>query len=307
LFTSIPSQLNRVIQNAEFGPAWQAACIQSWKDSGFRIVTLNRADEINRIHSLAPDVEFFEIPKNRSRPLIADFLAAAADSDAEIAGIVNADCLLIDQKILIGHLVDKLDGLAMAERLNLDRTTLRPTGQTCFGFDAFFFTKAAVSAVKSNANWRIGDNWWDYWLPLAFYFAGYEPKTLPSPMLMHLDHASAWDWQAWQTNFQHFLEFFRAHEDSLLDPELTSALKVLPPIPQLDDIHLLSNQVYHWLKSRKPLWAPKNGDFDDLLSRFLNALSTPQMPPPAGRRREKIGRALDRFRLRPLFERLGLR
>ena len=144
----------------------------------FRVISLNTADEVNGIRSFAPDVDFLEIPIHH-RPLITDFFTAAAEIDAEIAGIINADCLLIDQMGLARRLANHLGGLAVVERFNVDRNTLHPTGQTCFGFDAFFFTTAALPAIECNASWRIGDNWWDYWLPLTFYFAGFEPRTLP--------------------------------------------------------------------------------------------------------------------------------
>jgi hypothetical protein len=179
LLTSIPLHLKRVVQGTDFGPAWLAACIRSWKDAGFRVISLNTADEVNGIRSFAPDVDFLEIPNGHHRPLITDFFTAAAEIDAEIAGIINADCLLIDQMGLARRLANHLDGLAVVERFNVDRNTLHPTGQTCFGFDAFFFTTAALPAIECNASWRIGDNWWDYWLPLTFYFAGFEPRTLP--------------------------------------------------------------------------------------------------------------------------------
>jgi hypothetical protein len=299
LFTSIPPHLKRAVQGTDFGPAWQATCIRSWKDAGFRIVSLNTADEVNHIRSFAPDIDFFEIPRGSARPLITDFFTAAAASGAQTGGIINADCMLIDQMGLAKRLAKHLDGLAIIERFNIDQNTLRPTGQTCFGFDAFFFTTAALAAVKWNASFRIGDSWWDYWLPLAFYFAGFEPRTLPGPALMHLDHGRAWDWQAWEADFRRFFEFFRAHESTLRDAELLAALKVVPLTPQTDDIHKLSHRIYGWLKSRKPLWKPEDGSVDDLLARFLNALATLPAPPPIGRTRALMRRAADKLRLWP--------
>jgi hypothetical protein len=308
LFTSIPPHLKRVVQGMDFGPAWQAACIRSWKNAGFRIVSLNTADEVSGIQSFAPGIDFFEIPKGHSRPLVTDFFTAAAASGAVTAGIINADCMLIDQMGLASRLANHLDGLAIVQRFNVDQNTLRPTGQTCFGFDAFFFTTKAFPTIKKwNASWRIGDNWWDYWLPLAFYFAGFEPRTLPGPALMHLDHGRAWDWQAWETHFWRFLEFLRTHESTLHDPELLAALRALPPKPENGDIHRLSHRIYNWLRSRKPLWKPEDGSVDDLLARFLNALATAPTPPPVGRARAMMRRAADKFHLWPALDALGLR
>jgi hypothetical protein len=178
LFTSIPPSLKRMVQGTDFGPAWQAACVRSWKDAGFRIVSLNTADEVSRMHLFLAGVEFFEIPEDRTRPLIAASFAVSTASGAKIVGIINADCLLIDQIGLGTRLAERLDGIAIVQRFNIDQNTLRPTGQTCFGFDAFFFTTAALSAIEPDAMWRIGDNWWDYWLPMAFYFGGLRTKDV---------------------------------------------------------------------------------------------------------------------------------
>jgi hypothetical protein len=308
LLTSIPSHLKRVVQGTDFGPAWQAACIRSWKNAGFRVISLNTADEVKGIRLFAPGIDFFEIPKGRSRPLAIDFFTAATMSGAETAGIINADCLLIDQMGLARQLANHLDGLAIVQRFNVDQNTLRPTGQICFGFDAFFFTTAALQTIKWDASWRIGDSWWDYWLPLTFHFAGFEPRTLPGPALMHLDHDTrAWDWRAWETNFRRFFEFLRAQEGTLHDAELLAAMRALPPTPQIADIHKFSHRIYDWLRSRKPLWRPEDGSVDDLLARLLNALATSPTPSPVGRARAAIRRAAGKFRLWPALDALGLR
>ena len=41
IYTSIAPTIRRVVQGEEIGPAYQKACIDSWKEAGFRIVSLN--------------------------------------------------------------------------------------------------------------------------------------------------------------------------------------------------------------------------------------------------------------------------
>jgi hypothetical protein len=304
LLTSIPPRMSRVIQGREMGPAWQSACIQSWKSCGFKVKTLNTPDEIDVLRSLNMDVEFTPIPPDHKRPHIIDFIAAAGMSKSDVVGIINADCLLIPQVKLIGHLLG-LNGLVIAERINLDKISLRPTGRPCMGFDAFFFTTRSLFSIKKEDNWRIGDTWWDYWFPLAFQVAGFEPKTFPAPMLIHLDHDQAWDWAIWERNFSRLNEFLRNSE--LRDPILTRATKALPELAQAADIHPYGSTVYHWLHAREPLWRPEFGSVDDFTTQFLNAIAAWPIPPPVGRGRALVRRAISSLRLQRVVSLLGLR
>src|SRR6185295_4908982 len=70
IFTSIPRQITRIINSRDFGRAWQTACIKSWKDAGFRVVSLNTREEIVGLASLESSVEFKEISKDQTRPRI---------------------------------------------------------------------------------------------------------------------------------------------------------------------------------------------------------------------------------------------
>ena len=135
LFTSIPPRLTRLVQGRDFGLAWQTACIKSWRDSGFRIVSLNTPKEIEALRSLEPEVEFVEIGPDRTRPLITDFFAAAENSKTRIAGIINADCMIIPQTRIINHFTDDIGGIVIADRINISQETLLPTGWGG-GFDA---------------------------------------------------------------------------------------------------------------------------------------------------------------------------
>ena len=165
------------------GSAWQTVCIQSWKASGFKVTSLNNPNEIGILRSLNPDVAFYPIPPDHARPHITDFIETAIESGAEVGGIINADCMLVPQVNLIKHLT-RLNGVVIAERINLDQTTLRPTEQLGMGFDAFFFDTKALSKIGRDDRWRIGEPCWDYWFPLAFQAAGFEVKTLPAPVLI---------------------------------------------------------------------------------------------------------------------------
>ena len=160
------------------------------------------------------------------------------------------------------------DGVVIAERFNISHKTLRPTGVSCTGFDAFFFNVSALASIPHDDHWRIGAVWVDYWLPFAFYLAGFEIKTLPAPILLHLDHELAWDWGAWTSECRRLSRILQSGGKRQLDPIISAELERLMP---KDDAGAIQNLLFRWLKSREPLWKPETGSVDDLMTRLINA------------------------------------
>jgi hypothetical protein len=298
LFTSIPRVVRRPFRGRDYGVAWQTACIQSWKASGFHVLSLNTAAEINELRSRVP-VDFLEIPVERKRPMISDFLDAARDSGCTAAGIINADCLIVNQNALINHIA-QINGVVVAERINLSQTSLHPTGQTCYGFDALFFSTKASAEIPRDERWHIGDPWWDYWLPLAFHVAGFELNTWPAPMMMHFDHERIWDLKDWERNFDWFLAFLRAHVEKLSEPPALATAIAALSAKRLQHSHIeaFSHTIYNWIRSRDPLWVPEAGSAEDFLSCLLGAIATPVPRPPLRRRRAYVNRILDLIGIR---------
>jgi hypothetical protein len=269
-------------------------------------VSLNTSDEIDTIRSIAPTVEFHEIPRGRKRPLITDFFAAAGNSKNKVVGIINADCMMIPQTEFTKRLTDHIDGLVIAERLNISEQTLRPTGLSCSGFDAFFFDPASLTVVEHDDRWHIGGAWVDYWLPFAFHAAGLKIQTLPAPMLLHLNHDLAWDWEAWKNEVSRVTDLLlRAHSGGQLDPTLAADLwRAMPK----NDVGSLQQLLFFWLKSREPLWIPEAGSVDDLAMKVVNASAI--FPQPRSHVLSHQLRALDRRmrdHLRWVIDALGLR
>jgi hypothetical protein len=305
LFTSIPPHMSRPFAGRDFGVAWQTACIASWRSAGFHnIISLNAAEEIRTLRGkFAQNVTFIELPSNRTRALIADLLAAPALCNSTICGIINADVLMAPHPGIIRHLTEDLNGLAIAERISLNRYTLHPTGLPCMGFDAFFFKTDTIARLNIDQAWRIGDTWWDYWLPLAFQAAGFQISTFPSPILVHLDHEQAWNWHTWQHSFPRLLHFLKSSDFD--HPVLVSAIDTMPDEYDAEHIHAFIAKIYAWLCSRAPLWQPEAGSVDDLFTALLHALRVPPLTPAAGRGRVMLRRLINRFHLHPAMKVLG--
>lgn len=279
LCTSIPPRIRRPVQGRDFGAAWQSACIDSWIAEGFEVVSLNAKEEIEALGPYASRVAVKELPPGRRLPLIGDFLATIAERGAEFGGIINADCFMIPGSRIHERWSRNPGGAVIAERLNIDPATLRPTGKHCYGFDAFFFGANALTAIDFDHPWRIGETWWDYWLPLLFHFNHIELRTLPAPILTHLDHDLAWDMQAWKANAKRFHKFLRDHE-ARFDDALAAAARTEPETDV--EVEQLSIRAFDWLRAREPLWRPTEGGVDDLMTRVVNAFAaTPAPPTPA--------------------------
>ena len=58
LYTSLPPYLRRLAQDRDIGPSYQAKCLQSWKDAGFDIVSVNAGTEIAALTQKNPGVAF---------------------------------------------------------------------------------------------------------------------------------------------------------------------------------------------------------------------------------------------------------
>jgi len=267
LFTTIPPKISRPAADRDFGPAWLSVCARSWSQSGFRPVGINSAEEIQSFRMLTMDFE--PTPHPRTRPLIIDMLAAAKASGSRIAGIATADCAIIPQSNLSERLLTLLEGgLVIAERMNISQRDLRPTGQHCFGFDAFFFDVSSLDKIEWDEHFRIGAPWGDYWLPLEFLRAGLQVRTLPAPVLVHLNHEQAWTWTGHRDGFSRLVKLL--HQ---LEPWSST-------LPETDEEVLqLVPRIFAWLRTQPVLWSPEYGSGDDLIYSLLNAAASPSPSP----------------------------
>ena len=193
LYTSIPPLLIRQSEGEDYGDSYQAECIYSWRAAGFRIVSVNPDCEINTLLGRGYDIEFISNGSLRDRTKIEAFLSAIRASGEAVAGIINADCFLMNPGGAIGNILKAAEGsILLLERLDIDPTTMRATGSHYLGFDAFFFDTRFVAKIDGGDDWMIGEPVWDYWFPLVMHIAGASLKAAKTPIIVHLDHERRW-------------------------------------------------------------------------------------------------------------------
>ena len=242
LFTSIPPSLERLRNGREVGAAYQRACVESWRNVGFSVVTVNSATEADAVGSLKLPVrvERVESVASANRPPIADILALASASSAKICGIINADCMLLKCANFVSVLSRHVEeSLIICERINIDNDTGLPVTGPTGGFDAFFFQPSSVADV-SNRYFRLGDPWWDFWFPIELASRGITVQRLSTPVLLHLLHPKAWTTSS---------ESFRANENYLLHyvEGLVTEGRVPPGLPEKAQ---RAGEFWAWLRSR---------------------------------------------------------
>jgi len=189
LFTSIPPNLSASAIER------QRICVASWRNAGFRPISFNGIAEIPLVQSYGLGIEFDSAPEG-GKPVIVDILQAIRNRGTSHAGIINADCEIIAYPELASRLSRILQGrLLFAERIDRDANGDLTVGD-CQGFDGFFADTTVLSNL-TNRHFRIGETWWDYWLPLAVAANGYEIGCANMPLLLHQQHPTAWHVEKW--------------------------------------------------------------------------------------------------------------
>lgn len=291
LYTSLPPKIERDALGQEIGTEYQRACIASWRRLGFNVVSLNSRPEMDLLLRAGYDINFHEV--NRKPPRIVDFFHAIRSSGNSVAGIINADCLLLGEPATISAVLRTAEkGLVLIERMNLRARDARVTGVSCGGFDFFCFRSDILHGLNFDEEISIGTPWWDYWFPLAFQQLGGKLFSAPAPMLMHLDHSQNWSQEAW------YAQGRRMHTTLALGPTAALAFPFIQygPHEELTDeaVHSFSVEVFQWLRRTS---APLQVDnpYASFVFSFLSGLDqTPRLLAEGDARLTELHQALSR-------------
>jgi hypothetical protein len=277
IYTSIPPAMNRSLGGKPF-PNYQEAFIRSWKDAGFRIVSINSDAEIKLLKRYRGDVEFISNGSDDRRSKLSDFFNHMVVSEERHAGIVNADCILFNCEGFVERLLEAVpESIVLVERLSLDPDTVRPTGRSCSGFDGFFFDPQFLPSIRNSEQYEIGEPVWDFWFPLAMSLAGAQLKTLHIPLILHVDHPHKWGWDRLRINGDRLIEFVLSQErDPASLPGFRDAVQKIAAGRKFGDryIHNLCALTFESLRSQTGLVSLSNDSAHAaLIGRMLVGLS----------------------------------
>jgi len=193
--------------------ALQKEAVDSWRQAGFGVLSVNAAAEIAALSHHYPHVTFITAATTGERiagkpvPYIHDLLkalhSACASHGTPLAdctvGIINADIHLhlpsgghtrleeaARNALLLGPRVDVPSAQALAQ--------FKPSGAEAYsvGYD-YFLMSGNLLADFGDTPFCIGMPFWDYWMPLVALLKGRSLKAVNAPIALHVGHETKWD------------------------------------------------------------------------------------------------------------------
>lgn len=277
LYTSIPPVMRRMAGGAEYGEAYQKECIDSWITGGFRVVSINPRSEIEKLAHKYPQVRFIDSGSEDFRTKISVFLQTIAASGEPIAGIINADCYLLNCYSIAARIrTGSQDSIVLLRRLDIDSKAMRPTRGKYLGFDGFLFDTRFLPRIEDPGDWNIGTPCWDYWFPIEMYLAGARIRKLDVPVLLHLGHEGRWDFAENDTRAALLWDTLNAHSRRTLNGEKLASSRVLCGADLSDEtrkVEQIADGIIPWLNHQaETIHLSNEGAAGDFVSRVLLGL-----------------------------------
>jgi len=233
LVTSAFPFLKRFDQNGtDVGGELVGACLKSWQDNGFRILSVHNKSEEELIGDGFPGVEYRFVeedlgPTARKTPSLAAVLSDLPQD--EPVGIINADIFMARAPCFAERLSAlAIDSTIVMHRWEVPSLADRRGQRFDLGVDLLAFTPAKVAPALTafmKLPYQLGVPWWDYALPVAASL--YAPLThVADPILLHHTHDQAWNDEEWHRFAKISSDFLNSQ---LLvggsDPTLTAELR----------------------------------------------------------------------------------
>jgi len=237
--------------------ALQTAAVQSWRDAGFTVMSVNGAAEIATLTRDYPHVTFVTAPTTAEKlagkpvPYIHDLMkslrAACVAHGASLAdctvGIINADIhFRMPAQATAALLASARDAVVLGPRVDVATQAaldaFRPSGHETYsvGYD-YFLMSGNVLADFNDSPFCLGMPFWDYWLPLIALLKGRPLKTMLAPVALHVGHETRWDHSIYF--------FFHALIGDVMDVcRATREQSIFAPARQFDMLYDLLSHVY---------------------------------------------------------------
>ena len=214
VITSLNPNIKRLdAYGHDIGEKYQRQCVESWRDAGARVFSVNTEAEIARLVQLNYPVKFVAVestpymPGGRPLPSISDALNVAKSLHDSIVVLANSDIMLSechDRMRISDDMLDRGDFL-FSSRMDIASLGSKSGQIYPYGYDVFAFHSSKAWDLDAGT-FTFGTPWWDYWLPVAALFSGLKLKFLKSDDFHHLLHDQAWSWSAWNFGFALFIQ-----------------------------------------------------------------------------------------------------
>ncbi len=187
----------------------QQRAIQSWKDAGYKVISLNSEEEIEQLKDF--DVEF--IPTKRHNKLIfgKPYVLVSAIIDylkeikSEYSLIINSDIIIKDSTGTTSKLKERSEnGIIVMNRIDYVDDMAKGNIYD-MGFDGFFINGKYLESFPQSIL-CLGQCHWDYWLPYVASINGVNILRQKEPYIYHKMH----DIQYSRIDYKRTGEIFRA-------------------------------------------------------------------------------------------------
>jgi FkbM family methyltransferase len=182
----------------ELGGEWVDLCVESW---------LQLSDSIISVSEAAPPDPRVRWIRMDERPSVADLFAAMPLKEGEHTILCNAD-------IVVAHDLKRLAArfdpatVYLAHRMEVEFNAANPQlldSKAIYGlgFDLFLLPPEFVRFVRDSGvlppEFRVGQPWWDYLVPLAALAGGFPVKRLPrnQSLALHYEHPTRFERDTW--------------------------------------------------------------------------------------------------------------
>jgi hypothetical protein len=189
----------------------QLNAISSWTKK-YKVYSVNRKEEIERIKDIYKDVNFIEtddtyLYKNKKLIKLNSILDSIEKVSNGISAIINSDIILNDEVELNIKNRYLINGIFIGTRYELDNGEKYPF---IYGYDIFIFNSKYAPLFK-NEKYVIGMPWWDYWIPICALKNRLNVYHIKDEIIYHKTHETNYEYKIW-------LEFGRhLYNDIIVD------------------------------------------------------------------------------------------
>jgi FkbM family methyltransferase len=208
VITSIGGPLHRTADDGtDVGALWLDTCLGTWRKLSREIVSVSEAP---------PPASDIRWTQTTERPSIAALLREAGTASGSHVLLLNADIAVSESLLSVLPALDPnaaYYGNRLDVRLGMNTIdSLRAIAPYELGFDYFLLPTRFLSGPEPLTlpeEFRIGEPWWDYLLPLLVLARGLPLKKFPaqSALGLHLRHPARFTPDRWLGLGARFLEF----------------------------------------------------------------------------------------------------
>ena len=171
--------------------------MESWRQAGFRFVSLNFPEEIEclkkdfgSLTEFRPAGRSSKYAGNRKLVLVADLLEASFDAGEGPAFVLNADiCLTADSARLRRC---PPDAAVLLPRWEVDAVSAKGAEKNPWGWDGVLVGRN-LRGRFSNPSFGLGLPWWDYWIPFRALYLRAELFEPGERLATHVRHPEKWN------------------------------------------------------------------------------------------------------------------